>query len=251
MSTVYRLRIDGHLDTHWSTRLPGLAIEHQPDGTSTLIGPIADQAQLHGVLTTLRDLAVPLLSVDTPPTTPAPDPLNGLFWPRTTDRLVIRRALRTDADATFAFRRREDVARWLTQLPTDRDDYRTTFQDRDRLATTLIIERDGAVIGDLMLRVEDAWSQKEAEPNGHGLQAELAWVLDPAHTRQGYATEAVHELLRLCFDDLKLHRVVATCFADNEPSWRLMHRVGLRPELHARADALHRSGEWKTPTVTR
>jgi hypothetical protein len=55
-STVYRLRIDGHLDTHWSTRLPGLAIEHQPDGTSTLIGPIADQAQLHGVLAGLRDI---------------------------------------------------------------------------------------------------------------------------------------------------------------------------------------------------
>ncbi|OLP47063.1 GNAT family N-acetyltransferase, partial [Salmonella enterica subsp. enterica serovar Javiana] len=129
-------------------------------------------------------------------------------------------------------------------LPVDRGSYCRTFEDPQRLAGTLVVESAGQVIGDLMLRVEDAWVQKEAEPHGRGRQAELGWVLDPAHTGHGYATEAVRELLRVCFDDLRLHRVVATCFALNEPSWRLMERVGLRRELHARADALHRSGEW-------
>lgn len=246
MSTTYEIRIEGHLDPHWSTRLGGLTMRHRPDGTTALTGPIADQSALHGVLTSLRDLAAPLLSIDTAPTAPlaATDPVSRVTWPRTTDRLTIRRAVEGDADATFAFRRSEDVARWLTELPTERSRYRSTFAEPQRLASTLIIERGGQVIGDLMLRVEDAWTQKEAEPHGQGCQAELGWVLDPAYTGHGYATEAVRELLRGCFDDLGLHRVTATCFAENDSSWRLMERVGLRRELHARADALHRSGEW-------
>jgi RimJ/RimL family protein N-acetyltransferase len=69
-------------------------------------------------------------------------------------------------------------------------------------------------------------------------------VLDPSATGRGYATEAVRELVRICFEELGLRRVVATCFAENEPSWRLMERVGMHRELHAVRDALHRSGEW-------
>ena len=50
--------------------------------------------------------------------------------------------------------------------------------------------------------------------------------------------------MRLCFDELSLRRVVAFCFADNETSWRLIKRVGMRRELHAVRESLHRSGEW-------
>jgi RimJ/RimL family protein N-acetyltransferase len=246
MSTTYEIRIDGHLDPRWSPRLGGLTITHRPDGTTALTGPLPDQSALHGVLTGLRDLAAPLVSIDIAPLPqpPATDPLSRVPWPRTTDRLTIRRAVTDDADATFAFRRREEVARWLTELPIDPVRYRGTFIEPQRLATTLIIERSGTVIGDLMLRVEDAWTQSEVAPHGKGRQAELAWVLNPAHTGHGYATEAVRELLRLCFEDLELHRVVASCFAANTPSWRLMERIGLRREVHARADALHRSDQW-------
>lgn len=61
--TRYELRVRGHLDGRWSDWLCALTVQHAVDGTSTLTGPIADQAQLHGVLTRLRDLGVPLLSV--------------------------------------------------------------------------------------------------------------------------------------------------------------------------------------------
>jgi RimJ/RimL family protein N-acetyltransferase len=82
-------------------------------------------------------------------------------------------------------------------------------------------------------------------PEDHDtIQAELGWVLDPAHTGHGYETEAVRELLRVCFDELDLRRVVAKCFSDNEASWRLMERLGMRRELHAVRESLHRSGEW-------
>ena len=52
------------------------------------------------------------------------------------------------------------------------------------------------------------------------------------------------ELVRLCFEDLGLRRVTANCFADNEASWRLMERIGMRREPYTVRDSLHRSGEW-------
>jgi RimJ/RimL family protein N-acetyltransferase len=108
----------------------------------------------------------------------------------------------------------------------------------------VIVTLGDEIIGDLMLRREDAWAQLEVAGQARGTQAELGWVLDPAHTGHGYATEAVHELLRHCFNDLGVRRVTANAFLDNHTSVRLMERVGMRRELHAIRDSLHRSGQW-------
>ena len=242
MTSVYELRVDGHLDAHWSAVLGGLSLRRGADGTSTLTGAVADQAALHGLLSGLRDLGAPLLSVRTLPL--VTEPLSRVSWPRRTARLAIRPARPEDAVATWRFRRLEQVSRWLTELPTGLESYRATFEEPERLATTLVVEHDGTVVGDLMLRVEDGWAQKEVVQQARASQAELGWVLDPAFTGRGCGTEAVHELLHIAFDELGLRRVTALCFAENEASWRLMERLGMRRELHAVADALHRSGEW-------
>jgi hypothetical protein len=63
MRTTYEFRVGGHLDGHWTTALGGLDVEHNPDGTSTLTGDVADQAQLHGILARLRDIGIPLISI--------------------------------------------------------------------------------------------------------------------------------------------------------------------------------------------
>jgi RimJ/RimL family protein N-acetyltransferase len=161
------------------------------------------------------------------------------------DRLRLRPATGEDADATWAFRRLEAVNEWLTGCPPDLDGYRALFADPDRLATTIIVELpDGTIVGDFMLRQEDAWAQLEVADRAAGTQAELGWVLDPAHSGLGYATEAVRALLRHCFTDLGVRRVVASCFLDNGASWRLMERVGMRRESHAVRESLHRSGRW-------
>jgi RimJ/RimL family protein N-acetyltransferase len=106
------------------------------------------------------------------------------------------------------------------------------------------VQRGETVIGDLMLRLQDAWSQTEVVEQARGQQAEIGWALDPEHQGHGYATEATRALLRLCFEDLGVHRVEALCFAVNEPSWRLMERLGMRREIHSVEESLHRSGEW-------
>jgi hypothetical protein len=57
----YEFRIAGHLDDRWASWFDGLSIVCDDDGTSTLIGPVADQAQLHGILARLRDVGAILL----------------------------------------------------------------------------------------------------------------------------------------------------------------------------------------------
>lgn len=63
MSDTYELRVQGHLDDRWSDWLGSLTVRRQDDGTTVLTGPIVDQAGLHGVITRIRDLGLPLLSV--------------------------------------------------------------------------------------------------------------------------------------------------------------------------------------------
>ena len=206
------------------------------------------------MLTRIRDRGAILVSVSTldPVTqeqtvddaTPAPRGLAHLDWPARTERLTLRRTTPDDLEATWDFRRREEVSRWLTRAPATLADYRAWFLDPAGLERSLVIERGGQVIGDLMFRVEDAWAQAEVAGRARGRQAELGWVLHPDHVGRGYATEAVREVLRLGFEHLGLHRMTAGCFAANEASWRLMERVGMRRELHAVRESLHRSGEW-------
>jgi hypothetical protein len=62
-SARYQLRVDGHLDTHWSAHLDDLAVAWEDDGTTTLTGLVQDQSQLHGLLAKIRDLGLTLISV--------------------------------------------------------------------------------------------------------------------------------------------------------------------------------------------
>ncbi len=248
-AVTYRITVGGHLDDHWSAWLGGHALVRNGDSTTTITLEAPDQARLHGVLTGVRDLGVALLSLHTVDETPdgtLPEPV--LAHTLHTERLTLRPATEADADATWTYRSLNSVNEWLTGVPSSRDDYRATFVAPPRLATTVMVElgdpNGGAVIGDFMLRREDAWSHAEMNERARGAQAELGWVLDPVHTGAGYATEAVGELVRYCFEELGVHRVVATCFLANVTAWRLMERIGMRREAHALAESLHRSGRW-------
>jgi hypothetical protein len=59
----YEIRVAGHLAPRWAARLDGMTLTRRADGTTVIDGPVADQAALHGLLRTVRDIGVPLLSV--------------------------------------------------------------------------------------------------------------------------------------------------------------------------------------------
>jgi RimJ/RimL family protein N-acetyltransferase len=256
-SAVYCMRVAGHLDPHWSDWLGDVDLVHNDDATTTVTVAVADQSQLHGILIGIRDIGAPLLDLhQVDQVRPTPDEPGayevGAVLSRVlhTQRLTLRPATLKDIEPTWVYRQLETVNEWLSGAPGSREAYRAQFTEPARLATTVIVEhpadhdRGPIVVGDFMLRREDAWAQTEVSDQAQGVQAELGWVLDPAHTGVGYATEAVRELLRYCFQDLGVHRVVANCFLDNDTSWRLMERVGMRREIHAVRESLHRSGRW-------
>ncbi|HSJ91085.1 MAG TPA: GNAT family protein [Ilumatobacter sp.] len=173
--------------------------------------------------------------------------LDDIDWPVRTDRLLLRRATVDDGGAIWSIRSQPGVSDWLTRAAVDREEFVTYTTEPKRLAKTLVVElRDqpGTIIGDLMVSIQDPWAQFEVTDQARGVEAELGWVFAPEHGGRGYATEAVRAAMSICFDRLGLRRVVANCFADNESSWRLMERVGMRREVHTVRESLHRSGQW-------
>jgi len=61
---VYQIRIKGHLGPQWTDWFGGLAVAVEEDGDTLLTGPIVDQAALYGLLKKVRDLGMPLVSVN-------------------------------------------------------------------------------------------------------------------------------------------------------------------------------------------
>ena len=60
----YQIRLKGQLDEQWTDWFGGLTVALTEDGDTLLTGPLADQAALHGLLRKVRDLGIPLVSIN-------------------------------------------------------------------------------------------------------------------------------------------------------------------------------------------
>jgi RimJ/RimL family protein N-acetyltransferase len=140
--TAYAIRVEGHLDDHWSAWLGALDLARDADGATTI--EVADQAQLHGVLAGLRDIGAVISELHA---RPAP------ARPLRTARLTLRPATAADAEAVST------LEAWRTA-------------DRERLADTVVVtlghHAAAPIAGVCTLRA-------------HGDRAELGWAFDPAH----------------------------------------------------------------------
>ena len=116
----------------------------------------------------------------------------------------------------------ELFVRWQEQQP------RTHFQ------LAIVLRQTGRLIGNCGLRQGAQVFHRSPDAS----EAELGYELDPFHWGNGYATEAARAMVAYGFQTLGLHRVFASCLGDNEASWRLMERLGMRREgvLRAQAD---------------
>jgi RimJ/RimL family protein N-acetyltransferase len=151
-------------------------------------------------------------------------------YPIRTERLLLRPLTAGDADAMLAYRGRLDVSRYVPFEPMSRDDIleritgqwsRTELTDEGQ---SLTLGAEVAETGELAGDVGLFWHSREHAGG------ELGYVLNPALGGRGYATEAASVMLRLGFEDLGLHRIVARIDEDNEPSVRLARRLGMRQE---------------------
>ena len=133
----------------------------------------------------------------------APSPT--LDWPLRTDRLLIRApTVPEDAEAMFALRDPPGGGRCGPTRSAHRPGglARPLHQDPELARHLLSVERDGQVVGELMVRVRDGWAQKEVEPTrATAIEAELGWLVDagaPGH--RGWPRRRPAPLLELCFD---------------------------------------------------
>ena len=61
---VYEIRVKGHLGCQWTEWFGGLTITLEDNGDTLLTGQVVDQAAMHGLLKKVRDLGMPLISVN-------------------------------------------------------------------------------------------------------------------------------------------------------------------------------------------
>ena len=148
-----------------------------------------------------------------------------------TQRLRIRRFAVEDIADIRRFLADPSVSRETPEIPHDEDGLLSYVHTQRGLGLSdagrcvdLAIERqeDGPVVGLLSF-----------VPNGKG-QGEIGWALGAEYRGQGYATEAASGLLAYVFGSLEIHRVSAGTSAENQASWRVMERLGMRKEGHFR-----------------
>jgi len=63
-SHLYEIRVEGHLEQRRLSAFDQLQVTHLASGETALTGPLSDQSALYGLLNWLRDLGIPLVSVN-------------------------------------------------------------------------------------------------------------------------------------------------------------------------------------------
>ena len=77
-------------------------------------------------------------------------------------------------------------------------------------------------------------------------EADLDFEIAPEHWRQGYATEATAALIEYGFNEMKLHRISASCIAENRASARVLSKLGTREEGRLRENKFFKGRWWDT-----
>ncbi len=111
-------------------------------------------------------------------------------------------------------------------------------EENDSLFLAVVLEEVGQVIGDVMLRY---LSQTHR-------QGEIGYVLNPMYAGRGLATEAARVMLRIGFEELGLHRIIARCDARNLRSVGVMVRLGMSREANFIENEFVK-GEWTDELV--
>ncbi|MGZ9585765.1 GNAT family N-acetyltransferase [Paenibacillus marinisediminis] len=73
---------------------------------------------------------------------------------------------------------------------------------------------------------------------------EIGWVFNPEYHNRGYASQAALAILKYGFEEMNLHRIIATCQPENIPSYRVMEKIGMRREGYFKKCIPHENEWW-------
>ncbi|RKR75741.1 GNAT family N-acetyltransferase [Frondihabitans australicus] len=169
--------------------------------------------------------------------------------PIRTRRLLLRPLTAGDLDDVVVYQSDAETLRYMFWPVRDRaasiehlaERAARTHLENDGDALVLAIEtldEPGRVIGEVNLRLTSVAHR----------QAEIGWILNPAHQGHGFAFEAAARMVDLCFDELGSHRVHAELDARNLASAALCRRLGFREEAHFVEDVWNK-GQWTDSKV--
>lgn len=166
--------------------------------------------------------------------------------PIETERLVLRPHRMADLDDLAVFHGDPEVVRFVPWPVRDRAATEEALRVKitqtalvahgQWLVLAVEVRETGTVVGEVLLK----WASDR--------QGEVGFAFARSHQGQGYAAEAARAMLRLGFDGLGFHRITAIVIDGNDPSVRLLERLGLRQEARF-VDGVHFKGAWATQLV--
>ena len=160
-----------------------------------------------------------------------------------TDRLTLRALRSDDAADMFEYASRDDVTEFLLwsshKEASYTRDYLRYVESRyavgDFYDWAITLTESGKMIGTCGFAAIDT-------VNNSG---ELGYVLNPSYHGRGIASEAASAVMEFGFSTLGMHRIEARFMVGNEPSRKVMERLGMSFEGFS-ADAIFVKGEYKT-----
>lgn len=164
-----------------------------------------------------------------------------------TERLILRPLTKKDLDAVFTLRKDAGIMRFIREPQKHRKDAEnwiklvSSLWKIDKIGFCSVIEKSSKeFIGWCGL-----WRLKETG------EIEVGYAIAQKYQRKGFATEAAEVCLLYGFEELKLEKIVAVTRPENEPSRRVMERLGMKYDGIGKfygLDLLHYSiekSEWK------
>jgi len=161
-------------------------------------------------------------------------------------RLVLRRFTAADIGLVTAQESDRALMRWIRD-PEPADVVRARGEamaspwlgrDGEWLAFTIVPHREQRAVGIVVCRLGTAANET----------MEIGYRLDASVHRCGYTLEACARLAAFLFEVVRVHKLVAWCVADNEPSWRLLEKLGMRREACLR-QYTRLGGAWRDELV--
>jgi [ribosomal protein S5]-alanine N-acetyltransferase len=151
--------------------------------------------------------------------------------PIETERLYIRHFELQDWEAVYAYTADATVMSFIPEGQFTEAQSRQFVEKNSGVeaeAFPVILKAQNKLIGHLIFH---SWFAPQTY--------EIGWLFHPTYQGHGYATESAQALLQYCFENLKCHRVIATCQPENPASFRVMEKIGMKREGHFRK-CIHR-----------
>jgi [ribosomal protein S5]-alanine N-acetyltransferase len=167
----------------------------------------------------------------------------SIHLPLETSRLILRDFVQSDWQGIHSYASDPEVVRYLPFGPNTEDDTKNYLQieikahrkrNRQHFALAIALKEDKQFIGTCRISITD--------PNKS--EGSIGFSLIREFWGQGYATEASQKLLEFGFQELKLHRIFATCDPRNNLSARVLVKIGMRQEGYLKEYEL-KKGEWQ------